>query len=200
MSYFAHSTAVIDGDCEIGEGVKIWHFSHIMPGCKIGDGCNIGQNIFIASHVVLGKNVKVQNNVSIYEGVICEDDVFIGPSAVFTNIKNPRSAVSRKSEYQQTIVRKGVTIGANATIVCGVEIGEYAFIGAGAVITKNVLQYELMTGNPAKQTGWVSELGVRLTFDGNGQAVCAESGDRYALKNNKVTKIKVNTASKSPQR
>jgi UDP-2-acetamido-3-amino-2,3-dideoxy-glucuronate N-acetyltransferase len=189
MSYFAHSTAVIDDGCEIGEGVKIWHFSHIMLGCKIGDGCNIGQNAFIASHVVLGKNVKVQNNVSIYEGVICEDDVFIGPSAVFTNIKNPRSAVNRKSEYEQTIVRKGTTIGANATIICGVEIGEYVFIGAGAVITKPISPYALVIGNPGKQIGWMSEYGHRLNFNEKGKAVCDESGEEYELKGGRVWKV-----------
>ncbi|HEV8286792.1 MAG TPA: acyltransferase [Chitinophagaceae bacterium] len=190
MSYFAHPTAVIDEGCKIGEGVNIWHFSHIMPGCKIGDGCNIGQNVFIATGVVLGKNVKVQNSVSIYEGVICEDDVFIGPSAIFTNIKNPRSAISRKKEYQRTVVKKGATIGANATIVCGNEIGEYAFIGAGAVLTKSVSPYALVIGNPAKQVGWVSETGHRLDFDKNGIAVCKESRDKYELMNDSVKKIK----------
>ncbi len=190
-NYFAHPTAVIDEGCEIGEGVKIWHFSHIMTGCKIGEGCNIGQNVFIASNVILGKNVKVQNNVSVYEGVVCEDDVFIGPSAVFTNIINPRSAISRKKEYQKTIVKKGATIGANSTILCGNEIGEYAFIGAGAVVTKPVLSYELVTGNPAKQAGWVSEHGHHLKFNEEGIAVCAESGDEYELKNHSVSKVEI---------
>ena len=188
--YFAHPTAIIDDGCEIGEGVKIWHFSHIMPGCKIGDGCNIGQNVVVSPRVVLGKNVRVQNNVSIYEGVICEDDVFLGPSMVFTNVINPRSAVSRKHEYRQTLVRKGVSIGANATIVCGNEIGEYAFIGAGAVVTKPVLAYALVVGNPAKQIGWMSEYGHRLHFDNQNKATCEESGESYILNNNTVRKIK----------
>jgi len=187
--YFAHPSAIIDEGCEIGEGVKIWHFSHIMPGCKIGDGCNIGQNVVISPKVVLGKNVRVQNNVSIYEGVICEDDVFLGPSMVFTNVINPRSAVSRKHEYMQTVVRKGATIGANATIVCGNEIGEYAFIGAGAVITKPVPAYALVVGNPAKQIGWMSEYGHRLNFDDHNKATCEESGENYILDNNTVRKI-----------
>lgn len=188
MSFFAHSTAIIDEGCEIGEGVKIWHFSHIMPGCRVGDGCNLGQNVVVSPKVILGKNVKVQNNVSIYEGVICEDDVFLGPSMVFTNVINPRSAVSRKSEYKQTLVRKGATIGANATIVCGNEIGQYAFIGAGAVITKPVAAYALVAGNPAKQIGWMSEYGQRLHFNKEGMAVCEESGEKYRLQNNAVTK------------
>lgn len=188
MSFFAHSTAIIDEGCEIGEGVKIWHFSHIMPGCRVGDGCNLGQNVVVSPKVILGKNVKVQNNVSIYEGVICEDDVFLGPSMVFTNVINPRSAVSRKSEYKQTLVRKGATIGANATIVCGNEIGQYAFIGAGAVITKPVAAYALVAGNPAKQIGWMSEYGQRLYFNKEGMAVCEESGEKYRLQNNAVTK------------
>ena len=187
--YFAHPTAVIDEGAEIGEGVKIWHFSHIMPGCKIGDGCNIGQNVVISPKVVLGKNVRVQNNVSIYEGVMCEDDVFLGPSMVFTNVINPRSMVSRKHEYMQTFVRKGASIGANATIVCGNEIGEYAFIGAGAVVTKPILAYALVVGNPAKQIGWMSELGHRLHFDENKIAVCEESGEQYELKENRVVKL-----------
>src|SRR6185503_13449577 len=174
MSYFAHPTAVIDDGCEIGEGVKIWHFSHVMTGCKIGDDCNLGQNVVVSSKVVLGQNVRVQNNVSIYEGVICEDDVFLGPSMVFTNVINPRSAVSRKNEYMQTLVRKGASIGANATIVCGNEIGEYAFIGAGAVVTKPVLPFALVTGNPARQTGWMSEHGHKLNFDEAGKANCPE--------------------------
>ena len=188
--YFAHATAIVDDGCEIGEGVKIWHFSHVMPGCKIGDGCNIGQNVVISPKVVLGKNVRVQNNVSIYEGVICEDDVFLGPSMVFTNVINPRSAVSRKHEYLPTFVRKGASIGANATIVCGNEIGEYAFIGAGAVVTKPVPAYALVVGNPAKQIGWMSEYGHRLHFDNENKAVCEESGENYIFENNTVRKIK----------
>ena len=187
--YFAHPTAVIDEGCEIGEAVKIWHFSHIMPGCKIGEGCNIGQNVVVSPKVVLGKNVRVQNNVSIYEGVICEDNVFLGPSMVFTNVINPRSAVSRKSEYMQTLVRKGASIGANATIVCGNEIGEFAFIGAGAVVTKPVPPYALVVGNPAKHIGWMSEYGHRLHFDEKGLARCDESGEAYLLQNNQVKKI-----------
>jgi len=189
MSYFAHPTAVIDEGCEIGEGVKIWHFSHIMTGSKIGDGCNIGQNVFIASNVVLGRNVKVQNNVSIYEGVICEDEVFIGPSAVFTNVINPRSPINRKKEYRKTIVRKGATVGANATIVCGNEIGQYAFIGAAAVITKPILDYELVVGNPAKRIGWMSECGHRLKFNEKGIAICGECSQEYRLENNKAKRI-----------
>ena len=190
MSYFAHPTAVIDEGCEIGEHVKIWHFSHVMPGCKIGDGCNLGQNVVVSPKVILGKNVRVQNNVSIYEGVVCEDDVFLGPSMVFTNVINPRSAVSRKHEYMETCVRKGASIGANATIVCGNEIGEYAFIGAGAVITKPVPAYALVVGNPAKQIGWMSEHGHRLHFNEQGLANCDETGEEYILQNNKVSKIK----------
>lgn len=188
QSYYAHSSAIIDEGCEIGEAVKIWHFSHIMPGCKIGDGCNIGQNVVVSPKVILGKNVRVQNNVSIYEGVICEDDVFLGPSMVFTNVVNPRSTVSRKHEYKQTIVRKGATIGANATIICGNEIGEYAFIGAGAVVTKSVPPYALVVGNPARHIGWMSEYGHRLHFDKDGKAACDESGDFYLLRNNQVIK------------
>ena len=188
--YFAHPTAVIDEGAKIGERAKIWHFSHIMHGCKIGDGCNIGQNVVVSPKVVLGKNVRVQNNVSIYEGVICEDDVFLGPSMVFTNVINPRSAVSRKHEYMQTLVRKGASIGANATIVCGNEIGEYAFIGAGAVVTKPVPSYALVVGNPAKQIGWMSEYGHRLHFDESNIAVCEESGEQYELKDNRVVKVK----------
>ena len=186
--YYVHPSAIVDEGCEIGKGVKIWHFSHIMPGCKIGDNCNLGQNVVVSPKVVLGKNVRVQNNVSIYEGVICEDDVFVGPSAVFTNVVNPRSAVSRKHEYKQTFVRKGASIGANATIVCGNEIGEFAFIGAGAVITKNVLPYALVVGNPAKQIGWMSEFGHRLQFDNQGKAICPESEEEYYLENNIVRK------------
>lgn len=186
--YFAHETAVIDEGCNIGKGTKIWHFSHIMTGCVVGEGCNIGQNIVVSPGVILGKNVKVQNNVSIYTGVQCEDDVFLGPSMVFTNVINPRSAVNRKNEYAQTIVRKGATIGANATIVCGYEIGQFAFIGAGAVITKEVLPYALVVGNPAKQIGWMSEFGQRLAFDAQGVAVCPESGETYFLEQGKVRK------------
>jgi UDP-2-acetamido-3-amino-2,3-dideoxy-glucuronate N-acetyltransferase len=189
MSFFAHQTAVIDEGCEIGDGVKIWHFSHVMPGSKIGDGCNIGQNVVISPGVILGKNVKVQNNVSIYEGVICEDDVFLGPSMVFTNVINPRSAIVRKHQYAKTLVRKGATIGANATVICGNEIGEYAFIGAGAVVTKPVLAYALVVGNPAKQIGWMSQFGHRLHFNGNGKAVCEESKEEYILENNSVRKL-----------
>ena len=189
MSYFAHESAVIDEGCKIGSGTKIWHFSHIMPNCIIGDGCNIGQNVVISPEVVLGNNVKVQNNVSIYTGVICEDDVFLGPSMVFTNVINPRSAVNRRDQYAKTLVKKGATIGANATIVCGHDIGRYAFIGAGAVITKTVEDYALVVGNPAKQIGWMSEFGQRLHFDEKGIAVCEESGERYQLTNNKVEKI-----------
>jgi UDP-2-acetamido-3-amino-2,3-dideoxy-glucuronate N-acetyltransferase len=179
----------VDEGCEIAPGVKIWHFSHIMPGCRIGEGCNIGQNVVVSPKVVLGKNVRVQNNVSIYEGVICEDDVFLGPSMVFTNVINPRSAVSRKHEYLPTLVRKGASIGANATIVCGNEIGEYAFIGAGAVVTKPVPPFALLVGNPARQIGWMSEFGHRLQFDESGLAVCPESGARYCKENNQVKKI-----------
>ena len=189
MSYFAHSTAVIDGNCEIGKGTKIWHFSHIMSGCRIGEGCNIGQNVVISPDVVLGNNVKVQNNVSLYTGVVCEDDVFLGPSMVFTNVTNPRSAVNRKNEYKKTVVKKGASIGANATIVCGHDIGRFAFIGAGAVVTKDVADYALMAGNPARQMGWMSEYGHRLKFDKDGMAVCPESGEKYLLQNNQVTKI-----------
>ncbi len=188
--YFAHSSAFIDEGCEIGEGTKIWHFSHIMPNCKIGENCNIGQNVVISPEVILGKNVKVQNNVSIYTGVICEDDVFLGPSMVFTNVINPRSAVNRKNQYAKTIVKRGASIGANATIVCGHDIGKYAFIGAGAVVTKNVPDYALVIGNPARQTGWMSEFGHKLKFDHSGMAVCPESGEHYKLENGKVEKVK----------
>jgi UDP-2-acetamido-3-amino-2,3-dideoxy-glucuronate N-acetyltransferase len=186
--YFAHASAFIDEGCEIGEGTKIWHFSHIMSNCKIGERCNIGQNVVISPEVVLGKNVKVQNNVSIYTGVICEDDVFLGPSMVFTNVTNPRSAVNRKNQYTKTVVKKGASIGANATIVCGHDIGKFAFIGAGAVVTKNVPDYALVIGNPAKQTGWMSEYGHKLNFDKSGEAVCPESGEKYLLKNGLVSK------------
>jgi UDP-2-acetamido-3-amino-2,3-dideoxy-glucuronate N-acetyltransferase len=187
--YFAHETAIVDEGCQIGNGTKIWHFSHIMSGCTIGDGCNIGQNVVISPDVVLGKGCKVQNNVSIYTGVICEDDVFLGPSMVFTNVTNPRSAVNRKSEYRKTVVGKGATIGANATIVCGHDIGAYAFIGAGAVVTKTVKPYALVVGNPARQIGWMSEFGYQLEFNSEGIAVCPESGERYRLANDEVVKI-----------
>ena len=189
MSFFAHTTAVIDDGCIIGGGTKIWHFSHIMPGCEIGNNCTIGQNVVISPKVKLGNNVKVQNNVSIYEGVICEDDVFLGPSMVFTNVINPRSAVSRKNEFISTLVKKGASIGANATIICGNEIGEYAFIGAGAVITKPVPAYALVMGNPAKQNGWMSEYGHKLVFDEKDKAVCPESGEEYILNSNSVKKM-----------
>lgn len=187
--FFAHPTAVIDAGSEIGRGTKIWHFSHIMPNCKIGENCNIGQNVVISPEVILGKNVKVQNNVSIYTGVQCEDDVFLGPSMVFTNVTNPRSAVNRKNQYAQTIVRKGATIGANATIVCGHDIGKYAFIGAGAVVTKPVPDYALVVGNPARQMGWMSEFGHNLDFDSSGIAFCEESKEKYQLQNGTVSKI-----------
>jgi UDP-2-acetamido-3-amino-2,3-dideoxy-glucuronate N-acetyltransferase len=177
--YFAHETAVIDEGCTIGKGTKIWHFSHIMPKCIIGENCNIGQNVVISPEVVLGNNVKVQNNVSIYTGVTCDDDVFLGPSMVFTNVTNPRSAVVRKNQYAKTHVGKGASIGANATIICGHDIGEYAFIGAGAVVTKTVKPYALVVGNPAKQTGWMSEYGHRLSFDKNNLATCPESKEQY---------------------
>ena len=189
MEYFAHETAVIDEGCQIGNGTKIWHFSHIMPNCVIGERCNIGQNVVVSPGVKLGTNVKVQNNVSIYTGVICEDDVFLGPSMVFTNVTNPRSAIVRKEEYKQTIVKKGASIGANATIVCGHDIGEYALIGAGAVVTKNVPDFALVVGNPAKQIGWVSEYGHRLEFNNN-QAICPESKEMYILEAGKVKKFK----------
>lgn len=187
--FFAHPTAVIDEGCEIGKGTKIWHFSHIMPNCKLGENCNIGQNVVVSPEVVLGKNVKVQNNVSIYTGVTCDDDVFLGPSMVFTNVINPRSAVNRKNEYAKTHVGKGASIGANATIVCGHDIGKYAFIGAGAVVTKNVPDYALLVGNPAKQIGWVSEYGHRLNFDNKGIALCPETKQEYKLENNQVKRI-----------
>lgn len=187
--YFAHETAFIDKGCNIGKGTKIWHFSHIMTGCTLGENCNIGQNVVISPEVVLGSNVKVQNNVSIYTGVTCADDVFLGPSMVFTNVMNPRSAVNRKKQYAKTHVGKGASIGANATIVCGHDIGAFAFIGAGAVVTKNIPAYALVVGNPAKQTGWMSEYGQKLKFDANGIAVCSESNQQYQLKNNVVSRI-----------
>lgn len=187
--YFAHETAIIDEGCKIGKGTKIWHFSHIMSNCVIGENCNIGQNVVVSPEVVLGKNVKIQNNVSLYTGVICEDDVFLGPSMVFTNVVNPRSAVNRKGQYTKTIVKKGASIGANATIVCGHNIGEFAFIGAGTVVTKEVPAYALVVGNPSKQIGWMSEFGHRLNFDKEGIAICPESKEKYKLENNNVRKI-----------
>lgn len=187
-TYFAHPTAVIDEGCKIGTGTRIWHFSHIMTGCIIGERCNIGQNVVVSPDVTLGKNVKVQNNVSIYTGVICEDDVFLGPSMVFTNVINPRSAVNRRNEYIRTFVRKGATIGANSTIVCGIELGEFCFIGAGAVVTKSVPAYALVVGNPARQTGWMSEYGHKLKFNDVGIAICPESKVSYRLKDGKVSR------------
>lgn len=190
--YFAHESAFVDEGAVIGEGTRIWHFSHLMNGCRLGENCNIGQNVVVSPKVVLGNNVRVQNNVSIYEGVICEDDVFLGPSMVFTNVINPRSAVSRKHEYRPTLVKRGASIGANATIICGNTIGEFAFIGAGAVVTKNVAPYALVTGNPARQRGWMSEFGHKLQFDENGRASCPESNEQYILENNSVRKISTN--------
>jgi UDP-2-acetamido-3-amino-2,3-dideoxy-glucuronate N-acetyltransferase len=187
--YYAHPTAVIDDGCEIHAGAKIWHFSHIMPNCVIGENCNIGQNVVISPDVVLGKNVKVQNNVSIYTGVVCEDDVFLGPSMVFTNVTNPRSAVNRRGQYAKTLVKKGASIGANATVVCGHDIGKFAFIGAGAVVTKNVPDYALVIGNPARQTGWMSEYGHKLAFGQDGLATCPESGEKYKLEKGQVVKL-----------
>ncbi len=189
QEYFVHPSAIIDEGCIIGKGTKIWHFSHIMTGCTIGANCNIGQNVVVSPGVILGKNVKVQNNVSIYTGVICEDDVFLGPSMVFTNIINPRSAIIRRDQYVKTQVKKGATIGANSTIICGHSIGEYALIGAGAVVTKDVLPYALVVGNPARQKGWVSEYGHSLKFNDEGYAICPESKEKYKLENNKVIKI-----------
>jgi UDP-2-acetamido-3-amino-2,3-dideoxy-glucuronate N-acetyltransferase len=187
--YFAHDTAVVDDGCSIGKGTKVWHFSHVMPNCTIGEKCNIGQNVVISPEVVLGKNVKVQNNVSIYTGVVCEDDVFLGPSMVFTNVVNPRSAVNRRGTYSETVVRKGASIGANATIICGHDIGEFAFIGAGAVVTKTVPAYALVVGNPARQIGWMSEFGHKLSFNDKGVASCPESNEKYQLSQNEVKKI-----------
>lgn len=187
--YFAHETAVIDPGCEIGEGTKIWHFTHVMPNCRIGKRCNIGQNVVVSPEVVLGDNVKVQNNVSIYAGVTCEDDVFLGPSMVFTNVSNPRSAVNRRDKYERTLVKQGASIGANATIICGHTIGRFAFIGAGSVVTKDVPDYALVVGNPARQTGWMSEYGHRLAFDSAGKAKCPESGDAYLLEKGSVKKV-----------
>lgn len=188
-NYYAHPTAIIDEGCEIGDGTKIWHFSHIMPNCKIGQSCNIGQNVVISPEVILGNNVKVQNNVSIYTGVVCEDDVFLGPSMVFTNVINPRSAINRRNQYAKTYLGKGATIGANATIVCGHNIGKYAFIGAGAVVTKEIRDYELVVGNPARRIGWMSEYGHRLKFNESGFAICPESKEQYYLIGNQVNKI-----------
>lgn len=189
MDYSAHPSAVIDEGCIIGKGTKVWHFSHIMPNCTIGENCNIGQNVVISPGVILGNNVKIQNNVSIYTGVTCEDDVFLGPSMVFTNVNNPRSAVNRRDQYSKTVVKKGASIGANATVVCGHDIGKYAFIGAGAVVTKNVPDYALVVGNPAKQIGWMSEYGHRLKFDADGLATCPESKQKYQLSANRVSRI-----------
>lgn len=189
LAYYAHPSAVIDDNCTIGDGTKIWHFSHIMSGCVIGNNCNLGQNVVVSPKVVLGNNVRVQNNVSIYEGVICEDDVFLGPSMVLTNVINPRSAVSRKNEYKTTLIKKGASIGANATIVCGNTIGEFAFIGAGTVVTKDVPAYALIVGNPGRQTGWMSEFGHKLKFNESGIAVCEESQQQYKLENNLVKRI-----------
>jgi len=189
MSFFAHSTAVIDEGCQIGEGTKVWHFSHVMPGAVIGKNCVLGQNVMIGPNVILGDNVRIQNNVSVYEGVICEDDVFLGPSAVLTNVINPRSAINRKTEFKSTIIRKGATIGANATIVCGNEIGAFSFIGAGAVVTKSVKSYALMVGTPAIQTGWMSEFGHKLQFNNNGEAVCNESGQKYLLSEGQIKRV-----------
>ena len=187
--YFAHETAVIDEGCVIGKGTKIWHFTHVMSDCTIGEQCNLGQNVVVSPNVVLGNNVKVQNNVSIYTGVICHDDVFLGPSMVFTNVINPRSAIIRRGQYLKTTVKKGASIGANATIVCGHDIGEFAFIGAGAVVTKDIPPYSLWVGNPARQIGWISEYGHRLDFTNNAKAICMESGEAYSLINNRVKKL-----------
>ena len=189
-NFYAHESAIVDEGCTIGDGTKIWHFSHIMPNCFIGERCNIGQNVVISPEVILGSNVKIQNNVSIYTGVICEDDVFLGPSMVFTNVINPRSAVNRKEQYAKTTVKKGASIGANATIVCGHDIGAFAFIGAGAVVTKNIPDYALVVGNPARQLGWVSEYGHRLKFNDEGIALCPETNQEYKLADNKVIRIK----------
>ncbi|MNE11084.1 UDP-2-acetamido-3-amino-2,3-dideoxy-D-glucuronate N-acetyltransferase [compost metagenome] len=190
MSYFVHESAIVDEGCRIGEGTKVWHFSHIMTNCIIGERCNIGQNVVVSPEVVLGNNVKVQNNVSIYTGVICDDDVFLGPSMVFTNVINPRSAINRRDQYAKTRVGQGASIGANATIVCGHDIGKFAFIGAGAVVTKTIPDYALVVGNPAKQLGWVGEYGHRLNFDERGIAVCPESNQEYKIENNIVIRIK----------
>ncbi|MES3016291.1 MAG: acyltransferase [Bacteroidota bacterium] len=188
--FYSHPSAIVDEGCDIGAGTKIWHFSHIMTGCKLGEKCNIGQNVVVSPGVILGDNVKVQNNVSIYEGVTCDDDVFLGPSMVFTNVTNPRSAVNRRGQYSKTHVGKGVSIGANATIVCGHDIGEYAFIGAGTVVTKTILPFALIVGNPGRQIGWMSEYGHRLEFNSDAIAVCPESAQEYLLENQKVIRIK----------
>ena len=190
MPFFAHSSSVIEENCSIGKGTKIWHFSHVMAGCIIGENCNLGQNVVISAHVILGDNVKVQNNVSIYEGVVCEDDVFIGPSVVLTNVINPRGAIVRKNQFQKTLIKRGASIGANATIVCGNTIGEFAFIGAGTVITKDVPPYALIVGNPGRQKGWMSEFGHRLIFGENQKAICPESHQEYILENGQVKRIK----------
>jgi UDP-2-acetamido-3-amino-2,3-dideoxy-glucuronate N-acetyltransferase len=189
MSYYHHESAIIDDECLIGDGTKIWHFSHIMSNSIIGENCNIGQNVVISPGVILGKNVKVQNNVSLYTGVECEDDVFLGPSCVFTNVINPRSAINRKNQYKKTIVGKGATIGANSTIVCGNNIGQFAFVGAGSVVTKSILPYALVVGNPAKQIGWVSEYGQRLVLDNDNIGICSESNEKYKLINENIIKI-----------
>lgn len=187
--YFAHESSYIDEGSKIGAGTKIWHFTHVMPNCVIGERCNIGQNVVISPGVTLGNNVKIQNNVSVYTGVVCEDDVFLGPSMVFTNVLNPRSAINRKDEYRKTLVKKGASIGANATVVCGITVGEYSFIGAGAVVTKDVKPYQLVYGNPSRHRGWMSEFGHNLEFDDNGIAVCPESGSKYHLKDDLVTRL-----------
>lgn len=189
LAYYAHSTAILDEGCRVGNGCRIWHFSHVCAGAELGENCSLGQNVFVAAGVRLGKNVKVQNNVSLYTGVECADDVFIGPSVVFTNVLNPRSAVSRRHEYQPTIVERGASIGANSTIICGTKVGEYAFIGAGSVVTADVAPYVLAYGNPARPRGWMSEHGHRLTFDTAGQATCPESGYHYSLTNHQVSRI-----------
>jgi UDP-2-acetamido-3-amino-2,3-dideoxy-glucuronate N-acetyltransferase len=188
--FFIHPTSILDENCSVGKGTKIWHFSHIMSGASLGNNCNVGQNVVIGYNVMIGNNVRIQNNVSVYEGVVCEDDVFLGPSVVLTNVINPRSAVSRKDQFKPTMIRKGATIGANATIVCGNEIGAYAFIGAGAVVTKNILPYALVVGNPAKQVGWMSEFGHQLDFNDKNIAFCKESRQEYFINNNQVTRIK----------
>ncbi len=188
--FFIHPTSIIDENCFIGNGTKIWHFSHIMSGARLGNNCNVGQNVVVGRNVEIGNNVRIQNNVSVYEGVVCEDDVFLGPSVVLTNVINPRSAISRKDQFKPTIIRKGATIGANATIICGNEIGAYAFIGAGAVVTKNILPYALVLGNPAKQVGWMSEFGHPLEFNDNKIALCIESGQEYHINNNQVSRVK----------
>ena len=188
-NYFAHETAVLDEGCQIGDGTRIWHFTHVMPEAVIGRDCILGQNVMVANHVTLGNHVKVQNNVSVYEGVTCEDEVFLGPSVVFTNVINPRAFIERKHEFRPTLIRKGASIGANATVVCGHTIGRYALVGAGAVVTHDVPDYAMVTGNPARQAGWVSESGCRLEFDADGMAVCPESGQRYQLSDNQVRRI-----------